>query len=103
MSTPQERNAVNDFEKYHYDMRLNELSETVERLESAVDNLAGVVQRVVVVVEALEGFAEAWTKASGGAWVVKKVLTCLIWVAGAAAALGAGTAGYKQIMDQLLK
>lgn len=89
---PQERSDMNHEDRRHYDSRLDELSGTVERLETMVADLTAGVERIIAVAETLEGLAKLWTRATGGLWIVKQVLLCL-------AVLGAGVVGCKQVIE----
>jgi hypothetical protein len=95
----QERIIVTEAERMYYEKRLDDLAESIARIEDSVGRLAATVEGMSNVCGTLEGFATAWEKASGGIWVVKKVVLLLVWLGGSAAALGAGLAGYRQITE----
>ncbi len=86
-----------------YKEKVDNLTETVGDLKDTLTHLTATIDRLVVVGEALEGLAKTWTRASGGIWILKKLLTFLGWIGATIAAVAAGAHGMDYLKIYLTK
>lgn len=62
--------------------RVDDLAESVARLEETLDRLLPMIEKATRHAESLENIATVWANAKGGLWVVKKILTAIIFLGG---------------------
>lgn len=61
---------------------VDDLAESVARLEETLDRLLPMIEKATRHAESLENIATVWANAKGGLWVVKKILTAIIFLGG---------------------
>jgi len=66
---------------------IERLAESVARLEQTLDRVLPMIEKATKHAESLENVATVWANAKGGLWVVKKILTVIIFLGGVVIAI----------------